>query len=115
MDTGWVQAMNTSALYTSIIALTAMVASPTAQAADETLTLACQGTVISSLENAKPEPVSMGIIVNFTNRTVQGFDAPDGDRQLPNVGSLRAEMQASTTDVLMAMARASLRGARALM
>ncbi len=53
-----------------------MVASPTAQAADTTLTLACQGTVISDLENAKPEPVSMGIIVNFTNRTVQGFGAP---------------------------------------
>jgi hypothetical protein len=47
-----------------------------AQAADETLTLACQGTTISDLENAKPEPVSMGIIVNFTNRTVQGFGAP---------------------------------------
>jgi hypothetical protein len=28
------------------------------------------------LENAKPEPVSMGIIINFTNRTVQGLGAP---------------------------------------
>ena len=74
MDKGWLQAMNTSALCISIIALTAMVA--VAQAADETLTLACQGTTISDLENAKPEPVSMGIIVNFTNRTVQGFGAP---------------------------------------
>jgi hypothetical protein len=45
-----------------------------AQAADTTLTLACQGTTTSGLEDAKPEPVSMGIIVNFTNRTVQGFD-----------------------------------------
>jgi hypothetical protein len=50
-----------------IIALTVMVAGLSrAQAADETLTLACQGTTISDLENAKPEPVSMGIIVNFT-------------------------------------------------
>jgi hypothetical protein len=42
--------MNMSTLCTSlhracIIALTAMVANPTAQAADTTLTLACQGTV----------------------------------------------------------------------
>jgi hypothetical protein len=47
----------------------------TARAADEILTLACQGTTISDLENAKPEPVSMGIIVNFTNRSAQGFGA----------------------------------------
>jgi hypothetical protein len=73
--------MNTSALCTSflracIIALTAMVAGPTAQAADETMTLACQGTTISGVEDAKPEPISMGIIVNFTKRTVQGFAYP---------------------------------------
>jgi hypothetical protein len=53
-----------------------LVALPTAQAADATLTLACQGTTTSGLEDAKPEPISMGIIVNFTNRTVQGFGAP---------------------------------------
>jgi len=44
----------------------------TAQAADTTLTLACQGTTTVRMEDAKPEPISMGIIVNFTNRTVQG-------------------------------------------
>jgi hypothetical protein len=44
---------------------------PTAQAADTTLTLACKGTV---QRNAmKSEPVSMGIIVNFTARTITGF------------------------------------------
>jgi hypothetical protein len=62
-----------------IIALTAMVAglSMTAQAAEpQTLTLACKGTATSGVEDAKPEPVSMGIIVNFTNRTVQGFGTP---------------------------------------
>jgi hypothetical protein len=55
-----------------------MVASPstTTHPADATLTLACQGTTTSGLEDAKPEPVSMGIIVNFTNRTVQGFGYP---------------------------------------
>jgi hypothetical protein len=30
----------------------------------------------SGLEDAKPEATSMGIIVNFTNRTVQGFGLP---------------------------------------
>jgi hypothetical protein len=47
-----------------------------AQAADTVLTLACQGTTTSGVEDAKPEPVSMGLIVNFTNRTVQGFGSP---------------------------------------
>lgn len=58
-----------------IIALTAMVAGPTAHAADTTLTLACQGTVtIKSMGplEYEPDPVSMGLIVNFTARTVQG-------------------------------------------
>ena len=53
-----------------------LVGLPTAQAADTTLTLACQGTATSGVEDAKPEPVSMGIIVNFTKRTVQGFGHP---------------------------------------
>jgi hypothetical protein len=60
-----------------IIAHAAMVAglSMTAQAAAEpaTMTLACKGTVTTS---AKPEPISMGVIVNFTNGTVQGFGFP---------------------------------------
>jgi hypothetical protein len=65
-----------------VIALIAMVAclSMTAQAADSTLTLACQGTVTvheyprtTIVENAKPEPYSTGITVNLTARTVQGF------------------------------------------
>jgi hypothetical protein len=59
-----------------LIALNALVAalSMTVQAADETLTLACKGTV---QRNAmKSEPVSMGIIVNFTARTITGFTLP---------------------------------------
>ena len=47
--------------------------SMTAQAAEPaTLTLACAGTATTG--NAKPEPISMGIIVNFTAGTVQGLD-----------------------------------------
>jgi hypothetical protein len=44
----------------------------TAQAADAILTLLCQGTVISQSEE-KPEQLSMGVIINFTAQTVQGF------------------------------------------
>jgi hypothetical protein len=64
---------------TRVITLIAMVSclSVTAQAADTTLTLACQGTTTISGEDAKPEPISMGIIVNFTKRTVHGFGDPD--------------------------------------
>jgi hypothetical protein len=47
--------------------------STTAQAADSILTLACRGTATDTIVD-KPEPVSMGIIVNFTKRTVQGFE-----------------------------------------
>ncbi len=42
-----------------------------------TLTLACNGTTSDGMvEDAKREPISMGIIVNFTTRTIQGFHAP---------------------------------------
>jgi hypothetical protein len=65
-----------SAMLRSCSRVTAMVAglSMTAQAAEpETLTLACQGTRTIT---TKPEPISMGIIVNFTKNTVQGFGSP---------------------------------------
>jgi hypothetical protein len=51
-----------------------LVALSSAQAADTTLTLACQGSATTG--QAKPEPISMGIIVDFTNRTVDGFGYP---------------------------------------
>jgi hypothetical protein len=47
-----------------------------AQAAEPTgtLTLACEGTTTDTVgPDAKPEPISMGVVVNFTTRTVQGF------------------------------------------
>ena len=43
-------------------------------AAAATLALVCEGTVDDKIKrDAKPEPISMGIIVNFTSRTVTGF------------------------------------------
>jgi hypothetical protein len=46
-----------------------------AQAAETgTLTLACKG--MTALGDANPDPVSMGLIVNFTTGTVQGFGNP---------------------------------------
>ena len=49
----------------------------TAQAAEPaTLTLACKGTVTDMTPNAKPEPLSMGLIVNFTARTILGLAGP---------------------------------------
>jgi hypothetical protein len=72
---------------TRVIMLIAMVTclSMTAEAADETLPLACQGTVTETMmeEEKKPEPISMGIIVNFTNSTVQGFGNPDPNEDFP--------------------------------
>jgi hypothetical protein len=54
----------------------------TAQAADTTLTLACQGTTQrvygGSGRRADPVPISMGVIVNFTAGTVTGFTDPIG-------------------------------------
>src|SRR5262249_12086743 len=57
-----------------VVALCAAGSSHVAQAADTTLTLACQGMVTKMIfpETMEPEPVSMGFVVNFTNRTVQG-------------------------------------------
>jgi hypothetical protein len=52
-----------------------MVAGPTAQAADATLTLACKGTATIRADSPlayKPHPLSMGLIVNFASRTVDG-------------------------------------------
>jgi hypothetical protein len=38
-----------------------------------TLTLACKGTMTEPRIDEKPEAISMGLIVNFADRTVQGF------------------------------------------
>jgi hypothetical protein len=54
-----------------------LVGLPSAQAADTTLALACQSMVTTKVILGKfvdyePQPISMGFIVNFTKRTVQG-------------------------------------------
>jgi hypothetical protein len=54
-----------------------------AQAAETRLTLACQGTATLAAENAKPESVSMGIVVDFTNQTIQGFGTPGHPSDFP--------------------------------
>src|SRR6516225_881497 len=41
------------------------------------LALACEGTVDDKNLDAKPMPISMGITVNFTARTVSGFMGAD--------------------------------------
>jgi hypothetical protein len=43
-----------------------------ARAADETLTVTCKGTATIRTDSPKPYPLSMGLIVNFTTRTVAG-------------------------------------------
>jgi hypothetical protein len=54
--------------------LLALAALSTAQAAEpEKLTLACQGTTSNTTGDPNPRATSMGIIVNFTDRAVQGF------------------------------------------
>jgi len=66
-----------------------VITSMTAQAAEpETLTLACEGTVTGTSDltkGAKKEPISRGIIVDFKNRTVQGFaiNAYDSSSEYP--------------------------------
>jgi hypothetical protein len=49
----------------------------TAQAQPTTLTLSCKGTTTEYLLSGfDVQPISMGIIVNLTDRTVQRFDSP---------------------------------------
>jgi len=54
--------------------LLALLGLATAQAAEPmTLTLACQGTATQDTEPDAKQPISLGIVLNFTTRTVQGF------------------------------------------
>lgn len=52
----------------------------TVQAADAVLTLACQGiatTKVGATDQPTREPMSFGVIVNLTARTVEGFPTED--------------------------------------
>lgn len=66
-----------------IVAATILVSQMAEAQQPTTLTLACNGTMsghydrgTASAEEEKPEPISMGININFTARTVEGFSAP---------------------------------------
>jgi hypothetical protein len=65
----------------------------TAQAAEPagTLPLACEGTATDktdlSSEVAKPKPVSMGLMIDFTTNTVAGFE-----RVFPSFSAARVEI-----------------------
>ena len=64
-------------LRTWSIALAAIVAGPTAQAADAPLSLACKGTATIRAApplEYKPHPISTGLLINFTARTVRGTE-----------------------------------------
>jgi hypothetical protein len=55
-----------------------------------TLTLACQGMATDKTdlsEEAKPKPVSMGLIIDFTTKTVAGFE-----RVFPSSSTARVEI-----------------------
>jgi hypothetical protein len=69
--------------------LLALAALSTAHAAEPaTLTLACKGTTTDMTKtDAKPEPISMGIVINFTARTVEGFTYPGANR-LVKIGAV---------------------------
>src|SRR5262249_23140777 len=79
-----------------------LVGLPTAQAADTPLTLACQGTTTSSEEDAKPEPISMGIIVNFTKKTIHGFvDAFFGEAPIKITGVTETSVSFGSSDQVL--------------
>ena len=60
-----------------LIVTVAILASPNAQAQQTGLaSLACNGTTTTRLLDEKEQPISMGIIVDFNARTVQGFSFP---------------------------------------
>src|SRR5271157_2745407 len=42
-------------------------------AGPETLTLACIGETTTYQQGAKPEPISLGLLIDFTKRTIKGF------------------------------------------
>ena len=62
----------------NVLAVVVALCADVTQAAEpETLTLACQGTVTNNIKpDAKLEQITMGIVVNFTARTVAGFTYP---------------------------------------
>ena len=92
--------------YSRIIALNAMVAavSMTTRAADETLTLTCQGTEISKW-GATDQPTTLelmpfGVIVNLTARTVEGFPVSNLPVKVTAANQAAIEFEGSETSAL---------------
>jgi hypothetical protein len=54
-----------------------------------TLALACEGTVADINLGAKPKPISMGITVNFTARTVTGYRGANFPVAITSVDNVR--------------------------
>jgi hypothetical protein len=64
-------------LQARLIVAAIILGSPVAEAQQPaTLTLACKGTTYSPPIDEKPQAISMGLIVNLTTGTVQGFGTP---------------------------------------
>jgi hypothetical protein len=70
-----------------IVAATILVSQTAEAQQPATLTLACEGTITLRYPNSgypdEQSPTSMGIIINFTTRTVQGFGILGKGNQLP--------------------------------
>ena len=77
----------------SLFALTSWQASIDAKAADTAaaaLALACEGTVADKINrDAKPEPISMAITVNFTARSVTGFTGANFPVAITSIDDVR--------------------------
>ena len=95
----------------AIVALCAVGSPHMAQAAEpETQTLACQGTVTNNIKpDAKPEQITMGIVVNFTAQTVAGFTYP-GLEEFPVVIRAASEVLIARLTVLRCTLGGSLCG-----
>jgi hypothetical protein len=64
-----------------------------------TLALVCEGTVADKINlDAKPEPISMGIMVNLTARTVTGFRDANFSIAITSIDDLRILFRGLNSD-----------------
>ena len=66
----------------------------TAQAAERSVLLVCEGKVTHP-SGPKPEPVSVGIIINFTARTVTWTDATDFPLTITKLNEMTVDFRGS--------------------
>jgi len=74
----------------------------TAQAADSILTLACQGTAISTIgaiDQPRRGPISFGVVVNLTAGTVEGFPVEDLPVKITAADQATIQFEGSQTPV----------------